>query len=162
MNHRIIALLGALAVATPFVFVAPASAQTASTLTAEAECAPDGSTQGIVLTMTNQQAVTVDIDFADAEGSAFGDQDIHDLIFSPSPVAAGASSTSSLSLPGTASGGLSVEVSLSFGKGGSELVTQDFEIEACAAPETTTTVVTPTTATAKAAAATAAAPAFTG
>lgn len=100
--------------------------------------------------------------FADAEGTAFGGEDIHDLTFSPSTVAVDASATASLVLPGSASGGLSVEVSLSFGKGGSELVTGDFELEACAVPETTTIVVTPTTATAKAAAATAAAPAFTG
>ena len=74
MNRRIVALMGAVVMASACLLVAPASAQVQeSVLTAEAECAPDGSTQGVVFTFVNHEGLSVDIDFADAEGSAFGD-----------------------------------------------------------------------------------------
>ena len=57
MNRRILALAGALALATPLLFMAPASAQVAGTLSAERECAPDGSTQGIVITFINSAGI---------------------------------------------------------------------------------------------------------
>jgi hypothetical protein len=157
MNRRILALAGALALAAPLLLVSPASAQVAGSLSAEGECAPDGSTQGIVITFINSAGIGVDITFADAEGTIFGDEDLHDLTFSPTTVADGATATADISVPGANSGTLSVEVSLDV-DGGSALVTDDFEIQACVAPVTTTTTKAP----ADPAPAVAAQPAFTG
>ena len=157
MNRRILALVGALALATPLLFMAPASAQVAGTLSAEGECAPDGSTQGIVITFINSAGISVEIDFADAEGTIFGDEDVHDLTFSPTTVEDGATATADFSVPGANSGTLSVEVALTV-DGGSTGVTDDFEIQACVVPVTTPTTAAP----AAPAPATAAQPAFTG
>jgi hypothetical protein len=163
MNHRIIGLAAALAMAATGLAVAPASAQQIpSTVTAEAECAPDGSTQGVVFTFVNNSGSTATIDFADAEGTAFADEDVHDLTFTPASVTNGSTATADLSFPGTASGAISVEVVFTYAGDISGSASGDFTITACAVPVTTTVVSTTTTAQAAAAAATAAAPSFTG
>ncbi len=147
MNRRIIVLAGVVFLAAACIWVAPASAQVqASVLTAEAECAPDGSTQGVVFTFVNHQGLSVDIDFADAEGTAFADEDVHDLTFAPTTVADGGSATASLSFPGTASGTIETELAFTDTQDNGDELNETFTIAACAVTATTPSTTPPTTA----------------
>ncbi len=160
MRRRVTAIAATVVVAGSFLFVGQASAQQAlvdPTITAEGECAPDGSTQGIVITVTNVNLEQIGIGPAAASGSLLAAP--LSVPLTPGTLDPSMSATGDLSVPGDAAGQLLISVPwISETDGGT--ATASFDVTACEQPTTTTEATTTSTAApARAAAATAT---FTG
>ncbi|MGZ4683507.1 MAG: hypothetical protein ACXV8G_13695 [Acidimicrobiales bacterium] len=159
MRRRVTAIAATVLVAGSFLFAAPASAQQIPepSILIDAECSPDGSTQGFVITVTNNASEVITIQAASAFGSLLPLP--IDLTITPDQIAAGASGTADFAVPGDAAGALHIDVAW-FTETVRTGTAADFRVTACVgSTDTTAAVTTSTAAPARAAATTAT---FTG
>jgi hypothetical protein len=137
--RRVVAVVATVMVASSFLFVSQASAQVpvAPSVVAEAECAPAGSTQGIVLTFINGNVTAVSITGATATGSLL-DGPVA-LTFDPTELLPEETAQADISVPGTAAGALQIEVEWSGDNEDSGTAIGGFDVTPCTQPTTTST-----------------------
>jgi hypothetical protein len=159
MRRSVTAIAAIFVVVGSFLIVAPVSAQQTAEpmILVDPECAPDGSTQGFVVTFVNNSAETITIQAASAFGSLLPLP--LDLTIEPGVLEAGASGTADFAVPGDAAGLLHVDIAW-FSDTVRTGTAADFDVTACAASTDTTAAVTTSTAPPARPAATAAT--FTG
>jgi hypothetical protein len=157
-HRRFVAVAASLVVIGSFLVGGSATAQVPvpPSIVADAECSPDGATQGVVFTFINGNVTAVTITSASVSGTAL--PGTVPLSFDPTDLLVEETATADIALAGTISGSLEVSVSWVGDNETEGEATAGFDVTPCA-PTTTEPVTTSTAAPAAAAEATAT---FTG
>ena len=155
MHRRVTAIAATVVVVGSFLFVSQASAQVpvAPEVVADAECAPDGSSQGIVFTFINGNVTAVTITSAQASGTLL--PAAVPLTFAPTGLLPEETATADIAVAGSASGSLEVSVSWVGANESEGTATAGFDVTPCVPTSSTEPVTTSTAAPAAAAKATA-------
>jgi hypothetical protein len=142
MRRRVLAVAATVLVVGSFLIALPASAQQfpEPSIVADAECAPDGSQQGFVISFINNAGEEISVSSATASGSLLPAE--IDLTFSPVPIEVEGSATADFAVPGDAAGDLQISVTW-FSESAEGTAEAGFDVTAC--EPTTSTTEAPTT-----------------
>ena len=159
-HRRLAAIAACVVVIGSFLVVGQASAQVPvqPSIVADAECSPDGATQGIVFTFINGNITAVTITSASVSGTAL--PGTVPLSFDPVDLLPEDTATADIALAGTISGSLEVSVSWSGDNQTEGEAAAGFDVTPCV--PTTSSTEAATTSTAAPAAAAEATATFTG